>query len=97
MGKKWERWENDWIKDQFISNQGNIFVIEITAIGFCLYWFDDGPEVPTDSVDIKKNIAIDLDKRLSELRVSGEQVVCEYLAGFFPVLQKYWLDSYGGI
>jgi hypothetical protein len=105
---KWERFGGDWIRDRFVSKKDNIFIIEAvdggsiyypanTEKGLELYWFDDGPEVPTDSLFFGGSLAAGLEKRLEELKAAGDQAVCEYLAGFFPGLQEYWLNKHGGI
>jgi hypothetical protein len=97
MSRRWERWGNEWIKDRFVSGQDNIFITETTETGIRLYWFDDGPEIPTESVEIGKTKVVEVEKRVSELKGQGGQAVCEYLAGFFPDLRKYWLYKYGGV
>jgi hypothetical protein len=94
---KWERFGDEWIDKRFVSEKDNIFIIENTGIGACLYWLDDGPEIPTDSLNLDSKKVAEIKKKISELSVQGNQSICNYLAGFFPSLQKYWLDKYGGI
>jgi hypothetical protein len=97
MSERWERYGNDWIKDRFVSAQDNIFIIEVMENGLCLYWFDDGPELPTESVGLMESKVVELERQILELKSQGNQPVCEYLAGYFPELQDYWLRKYGGI
>jgi hypothetical protein len=94
---RWERFGNEWINKRFVSSNYNIFITEIIKNGVCLYWFDDGPEIPTESVDLDNTKFIEMERNISELINRGEQAVCNYLASFFPELQKYWVDNYGSI
>jgi hypothetical protein len=94
---QWERFGNDWINKRFVSGQDNIFIVENTENGACLYWFDDGPEIPTESVNLDNKEVAEMEKRIAELNNQGIHAVCDYLAGFFPDLQKYWMDNYGGV
>jgi hypothetical protein len=95
--ERWERWGTKWIRDRFVSSRYNIFIVEVMDTGLSLYWFDDGPEIPTESVEIGADKIVEFEVCIRELRLRGDQVVCDYLAGFFPDLQKYWLENYGGI
>jgi hypothetical protein len=97
MGWRWERYGDEWIKSRFVSGQDNIFITEAEGNGLRLYWFDDGPEIPTDSVEIGEDEIAEFENRLSALALLGDQAVCEYLAEYFPDLRKYWLDEYGSI
>jgi hypothetical protein len=97
MGGRWERYGDEWIRSRFVSDQDNIFITEAEGNGLRLYWFDDGPEIPTDSVEIGEAESAEFESRVTELALRGDQAVCEYLAGYFPDLQKFWTDKYGGI
>jgi hypothetical protein len=97
MSDHWERYGNDWIADRFVSAQDNIFIIEVMKNGLRLYWFDDGPELPTESVELTGSKAAELVRWILELKPQGNQPVCEYLAGYFPELQDYWLKKYEGV
>jgi hypothetical protein len=94
---RWERYGDGWIRDRFVSKHKNIFITEITETGLRVYWFDDGPEIPTDSIELNKAEAAELETQIVKLREKGGQAVCEYLADFFPDLKQFWLDKYGGI
>ena len=90
-------WGNDWIKERFVSGQHNIFITETINNGLRLYWFDDGPEIPTEAVELDAVKTAELESRVSELKGQGNQAVCEYLAGYFPELNEFWMTKYGGI
>jgi hypothetical protein len=94
---RWERFGDNWVNKRFVSGNDNIFIVEIVKNGTCLYWFDDGPEIPTESVYLDSEKSGEMEKNIAETIGRGEQAVCNYLAGFFPELRKYWMDKYGGI
>jgi hypothetical protein len=94
---RWERFDDEWIDKRFFSGNGNVFIIEIIESGACLYWFDDGFEIPTESIYLDNEKAVEMEKAIAEMSGLGEPSVCDYLSRFFPELRKYWIDKYGGI
>jgi hypothetical protein len=94
---RWEHFGDEWIDKRFVSGNYNIFITEIIENGVCLYWFDDGPEIPTESIYLDSEKSGEMEKNIAELGDQGEQAVCNYLAEFFPELRKYWMDNYGCI
>jgi hypothetical protein len=97
MGKRWERFGDNWIDMRFRSKMDNIFILEKEGDGTTLYLFDDGPEIPTTSIDL----AGDEEKRLRDgieerkQKNTSVQEICEFLFGYFPDYRDYWKKVYG--
>jgi hypothetical protein len=92
---RWERFGEDWIDMQFTSKMHNIFILEKTEEGTILYCFDDGPEIPTESVYLEEKEDEKLRSGIKRIEKTGSQAVCEFLFDYFPGIRDHWKNNYG--
>jgi hypothetical protein len=94
---RWERFGTDWIDMRFRSKMDNIFILEKENGGTTLYLFDDGPEIPTTSIELAGDEEKRMRSGIEERKQKGasEQDICEFLFGYFPDYQDYWEKEYG--